>query len=137
MDAILIIHVHSRAVNPAAATPRARIVWKIRLFTARVAIAALVVEGLAEVPVSVPVPVPVVLPVALPRLLLDVLPVVGVEDDAIVDTDAESDDDETEDETEDIAATDVVAAALEIDAPVGGGLASAGFKSAPVPQAMA
>jgi len=123
-------------VNPAAATPRARIVWKIRSFTARVTNAAFVVEGLAAAPA------PVVLPEVLPLELLEVLAAEIEDADLTTDDDATTDADATrDDETVEAVARGVLAAADVADPvvadPVGGGLASAGFESAPVPQGMA
>jgi len=122
-------------VNPAAATPRARIVWKIRSFTARVANAAFVVEGLAAAPA------PVVLPEVLPLELLEVLAAEIEDADLTTDDDATTDADATRDDETVVVARGVLAAADVADPvvadPVGGGLASAGFESAPVPQGMA
>jgi len=122
-------------VNPAAATPRARIVWKIRSFTARVANAAFVVEGLAAAPA------PVVLPEVLPLELLEVLAAEIEDADLTTDDDATTDADAIRDDETVVVARGVLAAADVADPvvadPVGGGLASAGFESAPVPQGMA
>lgn len=122
-------------MNPAAATPRARIVWKIRSFTARVANAAFVVEGLAAAPA------PVVLPEVLPLELLEVLAAEIEDADLTTDDDATTDADATRDDETVVVARGVLAAADVADPvvadPVGGGLASAGFESAPVPQGMA
>jgi len=105
-------------------------VWNMRSFTAAVAIAAFVLEGLAAAPPAVPVAL----------LVVELLEVTAEEeegDDPTTDADADAGEDEDEDdETEDVPESGVLEAA-ELSAPVGGGLASAGLVSAPVPQGMA
>jgi len=100
----------------------------MRPFTARVAIAALVLVGLAEVPLPM-------VPVALLEVELLEVPVEEVEKDDDDETTAAAADTDV-DEIEDELKSDVLEAA-EVPAPLGAGLASAGLVSAPVPQGMA
>jgi len=100
----------------------------MRPFTARVAIAALVLAGLAEVLLPM-------VPVGLLEVELLEVPVEEEDDeDDDVTTAAAADTDD--DEIEDVPESDVLEAA-EVPAPPGAGLASAGLVSAPVPQGMA
>jgi len=110
--------------------------WNIRTSTDRAAMAALALlaaltDELAALPDELEAP-----PAVVPELELPVLGVVpaGEEDD-----DARTDDDAVVgvDETEVVALGTVPETDTEVAPAVGGGLASAAFTSAPVPQGIA
>jgi len=112
-----------------AATPRATMAWNIRTSTDRAAMAALAL--LAALPDALEAP-----PAVVPELELPVLGVVSAGEEG---DDARTDDDAVVgvDETEVVALGTVPETDTEVAPAVGGGLASAAFTSAPVPQGMA
>jgi len=128
-----VYHVHRTVVNPTAAAPRAIIAWNIRPSIDRAVIAALELPALLPTPLVVEIveAPPVVVPeVEVEPLVLGVATTgkddVTMADDAVRGVDGD-----------DVVPTGTVPLADEGLAPVGGGWASAGFASAPLPQAMA
>jgi len=117
-------HTHRRAVNPVAAILSAIITWNIRPSTDE-AMAALALEA------SLPTLLDVLagLPVAAP-LVSGVVAAGKREDDGKSEDDAVV----SGDVTAVVAAGAVPATEAELAPPDGGGLASAGFASAPLPQ---
>jgi len=122
--------IQKRAVNPTAATPRPTMAWNIRTSADTAVIAAFAL--LAAVPTGAS-------PIAVPVLELLVVPAWEEDDDAMTDDDVMTDDDAVVgvDETVFVALGTVPVTDAEVAPPVGGGLASAAFTSAPVPQGIA
>jgi len=122
--------IQKRAVNPTAATPRPTMAWNIRTSADTAVIAAFTL--LAAVPTGAS-------PIAVPVLELLVVPAWEEDDDAMTDDDVMTDDDAVVgvDETVFVALGTVPVTDAEVAPPVGGGLASAAFTSAPVPQGIA
>ena len=136
-------HFYRTAANPAAVTPRAIIAWNIRPSTDRVVIAALELLALPPAPPVVEAPLVMVPEAEPPELGVattgkdDVTTmddaVVGVDESDVVPTGRLPlvDEEPAAEEPADEAPVD------EELAPVGGGLASAAFASAPVPHGTA
>lgn len=130
---VAVHHVHRTAANPTAAIPRTIIVWDIRPSIDRAVMAPLELLALLPPPlvvVLVEAPLVVVPGVEVELLALGVATtgkgVVTTMDDAVVGV-----------ARTDVVPTDAVLLADKELAPVGGGLAAAGFASAPLPQGMA
>jgi len=132
-------HIHNRAVNPKAATPRVITAWNIRPSTDRAAIAAFALDVLLPALPDALEGLPLVVP-ELSWLVLGVVPArdeegATLEDDAVM-----------ADDTADVIELDIVLetdadeddeAEAEPDAPDGRDVALAGLASAPTPQGIA
>lgn len=138
MEGTLRDQVQKRAVNPTAATPRPTMAWNIRTSADTAVIAAFALLAVIADPTGAP-------PVVVPVLELLVL-LVGEEDnDPMTDDDAMRDDDPMADDDAVVGVNETVFVTLgtlpvtdaEVAPPIGGGLASAAFTSAPVPQGIA